>query len=156
MYRRTSLLGTQPALYIIMIHDPNKQLKQYIKNITCLNEARATHLEHKHGQFLIVLPLFHGSFHFCRRRWQRRSTALVRRLSVKLCHLLQLLPQVFGNYLSPFCRTQIKPVRHFSTITQPQNTLHFIFIQRLKKRRTSERVKLFYMWSDLTDLCTGQ
>ncbi len=94
-----------------------------------VNQTGPAYLKHEHGQLLVVLPLFHGGFHLSRRSGQRRPTALAGRLPVKLCHLLQLLPQVFSNYLSPFCRSQIKPVRHCST--KPNNRGRFIFIHRL-------------------------
>lgn len=112
-----------------------------------LSKYGPTHLEHEHGQFLVVLPLFHCSFDLCRRSGQRRPAALAGRLSVKLRHLLQLLPQVFSNYLSPFYRSHIKPVRHCST--KPNYTA--------QQQRTSyllSRIKRGQFLYENTEWCT--
>lgn len=61
-----------------------------------------TDLKHEHCQLLIVLPLLHGCLHICRSGWWGWATALIGKLSVKLSHLLKLLPQVLGNNLGPF------------------------------------------------------
>lgn len=62
-----------------------------------------TDLKHKHGQFLVVLPLLRGRLHVSGSGRERRAAALTGKLSVKLGHFLKLLPQVLSDDLGPFC-----------------------------------------------------
>lgn len=59
-------------------------------------------LKHEHGQLLVVFPLLHGRLHIRGVSRQGRAAALAGKLSVKLSHLLKLLPEILGNDLGPF------------------------------------------------------
>lgn len=67
-----------------------------------------SNLEHEHGQLLVVLPLLHGRVYLGRIGREGGATALAGRLAVELGHLLQLLPQVLSDDLSPFCSADRK------------------------------------------------